>query len=132
MYLLSKPWDPSCPSEISGIPLARMGYSGQIAGRLMMDDLERLTQVFGEIPQSDLVWRFLKQALSCVTLERPLRGPTCFVSPTFPGFAYVSVEEGNMHHTVGKEGITYQGTLLFKGAYDFTIIKKNLEDTLFR
>lgn len=118
----------------TGKPIARLGYSGEIVRRFTEEELKELRKVFGDVSQSDIIWKVLKSALSQVSKERFLRGPNHFQFPEFPDFLYCSNEkqDGN-NRVVGIEDITLLRAdvpLCFVGSYDFTLIKKNLEDRL--
>ncbi len=112
-------------------PIARLGYSGQINRRFHLEELLPLGNFSLDIlSQSDIIWTFLKSALSQVTRERPLRGPVNFENQNFPGLKYRSLER---ERTLGREEIIHvddPDNPLYEGNYDFTLIKKKLEDRL--
>jgi hypothetical protein len=128
LYILTSPWNPEKPLDITGTPIARLGYSGQIVQRIHDKDLNEYLEAFN-ITQSEMVWKVLKSALSKVSKDRPFRGPEQYVHP-FPHWVYQSKEEGDMNRTVGHEFIRDHSSVIFKGNYDFTLIKQNLEDAL--
>ena len=118
----------------SGKPIARLGYSGEIIRRFTEDELKELRKVFCDISQSNIIWRVLKSALSQVSRKRFLRGPIFYQFPEFPDFIYCSKDrqEGN-NRIIGSEDISMprkDSPLCFIGDYDFTLIKRNLEDRL--
>src|SRR3989344_2931106 len=119
-------------SNFEGKPIARLGYSGEIVRRFTKEEMKNLEEVFGSsISQSDIIWKVLKSALSKVTKERPLRGPGRVSFSEFPAFCYLSEEKrAGENRIVGDEEITFFGIPCFLGNYDFTLIKKNLEDKL--
>ena len=115
-------------TPISGKPIARLGYSGQIVRRFSVKEKEILARTFRDIPQSDIIWKVLKSSLSQVNRERPFRGPDYF---EYAGdFVYESNEEKLISGIDGKERIYHLGRPVFVGSYDFTLIKNNLEDRL--
>ncbi|MEK6936612.1 MAG: hypothetical protein AABW58_00915 [Nanoarchaeota archaeon] len=115
----------------SVIPIARLGYSGEIVRRFTEEEMEKLRKTFGDTSQSDIIWRVLKAALSKVERERPLRGPGQVIFIEFPGFKYISEEKhSGDNRIIGEEIISFAGNSCFSGNYDFALIKKNLEDKL--
>lgn len=121
---------------IVGEKVAKLGYSGRITGRFNEQEMQNMKPVFGDIPQSEIIWRVLKSALRQVTRERPLRGPEYYKYPEFPGLQYMSREFVTPVSADGHEfifldkGIFREQTAYFDGVYDFTLIKRNLEDEL--
>lgn len=132
LYEVIEPWNIDKPTEIEGVAKARLGYSGEIVRRFTEEEMKNLVGVFGKtMSQSDIIWRVLKSALSKVNKERPLRGPGQFTFREFPAFQYNSEEKDlGDNRLVGEENIFFQGSPCFVGNYDFTLIKKNLEDRL--
>ena len=133
LYILSELWRESNPLNIVGMPIARLGYSGQIVKRI---DDEKMNEKMGAgKEQSEVVWNVLKSALSQVSRERPFRGPAYYLYPNeLPRWVYRSQETGDFNYTVGHESIVYLGKksnlVVFEGSYDFTLIKKNIEDKM--
>jgi len=128
LHILTSPWNPEKPLDIVGTPIARLGYGGQIVQRIHDKDLNEYLEAYS-ITQSEMVWKVLKAALSKVSKDRPFRGPEQYVHP-FPHWVYQSKEEGDMNRTVGHEFIHDHSSVIFKGNYDFSLIKKNFEDAL--
>jgi len=134
LYVAAEPWNPS--SRIVGTPVARLGYSGQIIERFTPEEMEDIGKFFGDIPQSEVIWKELKAALSQVTPERPFRGPDWHEYPGFPHLYYSSNTQQNedMSSAIIEEQIGFRKEewckTHFVGHADFTLIKKNLEDSL--
>lgn len=134
LYKLSEAWMPERPFHIYGVPIARQGYSGHIVKRFSEAEAAQLREIFGDLSQSDIVWKVLKSALAQVSRERPFRGPKLYFYPECRDLFYTSSEPGNPERTAGREDIYFRSGVaerhLFRGGYDFVLIKKNLEDEL--
>ncbi len=115
-------------------PIARLGYSGEIVRRFTEEEMEYLKPVFGDMSQSEIVWKVLKSALSKVSKERFLRGPRSYIFPVFSDFLYSAEESQDGDNRIrGAEDIILdrsEDRIVFVGTYDFTLIKNNLEDRL--
>lgn len=128
--------DPSNPLRIVGTPVARLAYTGRITGRFSEQEMQDFRPTFGDIPQSEIIWKVLKSALGQVNRKRPFRGPEHYEYPEFPRLYYMDREWINPETASGQEfillrkGTEVGGTAHYEGSYDFVFIKKNLEDKL--